>query len=89
MRAQRRTALAASNTSALPASPARIVPLDRDDDPAAGRLAPRGTTIAEALHALVSEVDIEPRLRDAGPAGRDIHAVRDRMIVDNFGYRPR
>ena len=62
---------------------------DRDDDPVAERLALLGTTIAGALNSLLSEVDVEARLRDAGLTGRDIHAVRDRMIVDNFGYRPR
>ncbi|NMO56116.1 tyrosine-protein phosphatase [Actinoplanes sp. TBRC 11911] len=62
---------------------------ERDDDPVAERLAARGTTIAAALHALLSEVDVAACLRDAGLTPADVGAVRDRMIVDNFGHGPR
>jgi hypothetical protein len=53
------------------------------------RLAARGTTVAAALQSLLSEVDVVACLRDAGLQPSDIDAVRDRMIVDNFGHRPR
>jgi protein-tyrosine phosphatase len=62
---------------------------ERDDDPVVERLAARGTTIASALESLLSEVDVEACLRDAGLQSCDIDAVRDRMIVDNFGHGPR
>jgi hypothetical protein len=52
-------------------------------------LVARGTTIASALESLLSEVDVEACLRDAGLQSCDIDAVRDRMIVDNFGHGPR
>jgi protein-tyrosine phosphatase len=62
---------------------------ERDDDPVVERLAARGTTIAAALQSLLSEVDVVACLRDAGLRSSDIDAVRDRMIVDNFGHGPR
>jgi protein tyrosine/serine phosphatase len=62
---------------------------ERDDDPVVERLAARGTTIAAALHWLLSEVDVVACLRDAGLSSSDIDAVRGRMIVDNFGHGPR
>jgi hypothetical protein len=57
----------------------------RRDDPAGGgdpiveRLAERGTTIAEVLTELLTEVDIEARLTAGGLGAAELSAVRARL----------
>ncbi|WP_030434273.1 tyrosine-protein phosphatase [Actinoplanes subtropicus] len=53
----------------------------RQDDPIAERLAERGTTIAEVLTELVTEVDIEACLAAAGLGAAELYALRTRMTV--------
>jgi protein-tyrosine phosphatase len=48
-------------------------------DVIAARLDRRGTTVAQALHALLAGLDIEAHLRAAGLAADDVRAVRDRL----------
>ncbi|MEV4350347.1 tyrosine-protein phosphatase [Actinoplanes sp. NPDC049596] len=49
------------------------------DDPVVERLAARGTTIAEVVHKLLTELDIEQRLTAAGLTGEELRAIRARM----------
>jgi hypothetical protein len=51
-----------------------------DDDPVAVRLALRGTTVAQALHALLARLDVEAHLHAAGLTTEDRQAVRARLV---------
>lgn len=53
----------------------------RPGDPIAERLAERGTTIAEVLTELLTEVDIEACLAAAGLGAAELRALRTRMTA--------